>query len=185
MSGARDWLVVIDLQPAFSHPHSPWFTPSLAEVAPRIAALVPHFGARVAFTRFVPPRCVSGSWRGYYERWPFALQPASDWLWALDAPWQGRESIASHTFSKWVPALRARLDPGVAIALCGVSTDCCVLMTALAAVDDGVQVRVVGDACAGSTPAAHARALELLGGRAPQLDIVTAEAERQRQERAP
>ncbi len=38
------------------------------------------------------------------------------------------------------------------MVLCGVSTDCCVLMTALAAVDDGVAVRVVADACAAKTP---------------------------------
>ena len=119
-----------------------------------------------------------GSWTRYYERWPFALDPAFGWLWALDAPWQDRASLASHTFSKWVPAAQATVDPGAALVLCGVSTDCCVLMTALAAVDDGRQVRVVADACAAKTPAHQARALELLAGRAPQLSIVTAAEER-------
>ena len=41
-------------------------------------------------------------------------------------------------------------SPGVTeIVLTGVSTDCCVLSTALAAADAGVHVRVVADACAG------------------------------------
>ncbi len=75
MSGTGDdWLMVIDLQPAFSHPDSPWFTPALVEVSRRIATLVPAFGERVLFTRFVPPAEPGGSWRRYYgEKWPFAL----------------------------------------------------------------------------------------------------------------
>lgn len=180
-----EWLVVIDLQPAFAHPDSPWFTPGLAEAGPHIASLVPSFGERVVFTRFVPPVTAVGSWVGYYERWPFALRPDSQWLWDLAVPWQTRPSFASHTFSKWLPGLHDRFGCDPAVVLCGVSTDCCVLMTALAAVDGGAQVRVVADACAAKTPALHARALDLLAGRAPQLTIVTAAAERVRQEGRP
>ena len=58
-----------------------------------------------------------------------------------------------HTFSKW-NEVRAHLGGGEAV-LCGVSTDCCVLMTALAAVDDGVPIRVIADACAAKTRHAH------------------------------
>lgn len=167
-----DWLLVIDQQPAFSHPESPWFTPTLPLVRPLIGALVERFGPRVVFTRFVPPAEPFGSWADYYRKWPFALQPGTDWLWALDPAWAGRETVDSHTFSKWQPQMRARCGDG-AVVLCGVSTDCCVLMTALAAVDDGAHVRVVADACAAKTPEAHARALALMAARAPQLRIVT------------
>jgi nicotinamidase-related amidase len=169
-----EWLMVIDLQPAFSHPSSPWFTPSLAHVKPHIAALVERFGERSLFTRFVPPAAPFGSWLPYYERWPFALAPESEPLWQLDPPWQGRPSIASHTFSKWIPEITARLGPDPAVVLCGVSTDCCVLMTALAAVDGGAHVRVVADACAAKSDSIHAAALALMATRAPQLAITTA-----------
>ena len=175
-----DWLLVVDLQPAFSHPNSPWFTASLADTAPAVTELVALYGERVLFTRFVPPARPGGSWVRYYERWPFALDPANAWLWALDAPWADRPSVASHTFSKWLPAVSARFGPDASVALCGVSTDCCVLTTALAAVDDGAAVRVVADACAAKTPALHARALALLAGRAPQLTVTTVAEERVR-----
>ena len=168
-----DWLMVIDLQPAFSHPQSPWFTPTLPAVSRRIETLVAAFGSRVVFTRFVPPKAPSGSWRSYYAKWPFAIQAEADWLWALDPPWSARPSLASHTFSKWLPEMRERCGHERHIVLCGVSTDCCVLMTALAAVDDGVHVRVVEDACAAKSAEAHARALDILATRAPQLQIVT------------
>ena len=168
-----DWLMVVDLQPAFSHPDSPWFTPALPGIVPRIASLVPLFPGRVLFTRFVPPAIPFGSWVAYYERWPFARRPEADWLWALEPPWQDQPSVASHTFSKWLPDAVARFGPDPTVALCGVSTECCVLMTALAAVDAGAQIRVVADACAARTAAVHEDACALMAQRAPQLTIVT------------
>jgi len=181
MSASGDgWLLVIDLQPAFSHPESPWFTPALPEVSQRIEPLVERFGPRVTFTRFVPPATPFGSWRAYYEKYPFALRPEADWLWALDGRWSGRPTLDSHTFSKWLPELRQRCGPDPAIVLCGVSTDCCVLMTALAAVDDGAHVRVVQDACAAKSADVHERALAIMATRAPQLQITTLAEELER-----
>lgn len=175
-----DWLMVVDLQPAFSHPESPWFTPTLAEASARIAQLVPLFGERVLFTRFVPPAVPDGSWARYYEKWHFALRPEADWLWAVDAPWQHHASIASHTFSKWLPEAFGRFGPAPRVTLCGVSTDCCVLATALAAVDGGAQVRLVADACAAKSPAVHEGALAIMATRAPMLHITTTVEERAR-----
>ncbi|HYZ63116.1 MAG TPA: cysteine hydrolase [Acetobacteraceae bacterium] len=166
------WLMVIDVQPAFSHPESPWFTPTLEEVSRRIELLVDRFGARVTFTRFVPPAAPFGSWTSYYARWPFALRPEAESLWALDRRWAGRPTLDSHTFSKWLPTMRERIG-AEDVVMCGVSTDCCVLMTALAAVDDGAHVRVVEDACAAKTEELHRRALAIMGDRAPQLRITT------------
>ena len=171
-----DWLMVIDLQPAFSHPESPWYTPTLPQVLPHIMALVKRFGPRVAFTRFVPPAVPFGSWHAYYGKWPFALRPEGDWLWQLDPAWAGHETLDAHSFSKWRPEMRARIGDG-SVVLCGVSTECCVLMTALAAVDDGAHVRVIEDACAAKTPEGHAAAIALMAARAPQLRIVTAAEE--------
>ncbi|WP_199707457.1 cysteine hydrolase family protein [Teichococcus wenyumeiae] len=173
MNENRDWLMVVDLQPAFSHPDSPWFTPSLAEASARIAQLVPLFGERVLFTRFVPPAVPDGSWARYYEKWPFALRPEADWLWAVDAPWRQHASMASHTFSKWLPDAYERFGPQPRVTLCGVSADCCVLATALAAVDGGAQVRLVADACAAKSPAVQEGALSIMAARAPMLRITT------------
>lgn len=171
MAADTDWLIVIDMQHVFGDPASPWFTAGFATAAERIAALAPRFGPRVLFTRFVPPRVIEGSWAEYYRRWEFAAAPASAPLWRLVPPWRGAEGLDTHRFSKWGSALRERIGPSATAVLCGVSTDCCVLMTALAAVDDGAHVRVVADACGAKTPEVHGAALSLLRTRAPQLTI--------------
>ncbi len=49
------------------------------------------------------------------------------------------------------PSSPRRSGRGGQLVLGGVTTDCCVITTALAAVDAGVHVQVVEDACAGST----------------------------------
>ena len=53
------------------------------------------------------------------------------------------------------------------------TTDCCVLCTVLAAADAGRKVRVVTDACAGSTDDDHRRALAILALYAPLVELTT------------
>ena len=50
-----EWLVAIDMQTVFAAPDSPWFTPTFKAVGEQIASLLPLFGKRVIFTRFIPP----------------------------------------------------------------------------------------------------------------------------------
>jgi nicotinamidase-related amidase len=171
MVAETDWLVVIDMQQVFADPASPWFTRGFSAAAERIAALMPRFGRRVLFTRFIPPLVIEGSWADYYRRWDFAAVSASAPLWELAPPWRGAEGLDTHRFSKWGPMLRERIGLSTTMVLCGVSTDCCVLMTALAAVDDGARVRVIADACGAKSPEVHDNALSLLRTRAPQLTI--------------
>ncbi len=59
------------------------------------------------------------------------------------------------------------------LVLAGVSTDCCVLSTAVAAADAGVAVRVVANACAGATDESHEQALEILRLYAPLIEVVS------------
>jgi nicotinamidase-related amidase len=174
---APPWLVAVDLQRAFADRGSPWFTPGVGSIAGIVADLVPQFGPRVIFTRFVPPREVEGSWRSYYEKWRFAAGTRDSDLWSVIEPWDRAVSVSSHTFSKWVPELQTLVGPHPTIVLCGVSTDCCILATAFAAVDGGAHVRVVADACTANTPELHEAALLTMRGRAPQLTVVTSKEE--------
>lgn len=77
------------------------------------------------------------------------------------------------TFGKWGPELAARLGTDGRLVLAGVSTDCCVLSTALAAADAGVEVLVVADACAGAGDESHAKALYVLDLYRPLVRVVT------------
>ena len=172
MAGLHDeWLVIIDMQTVFAAPDSPWFAPTFNAVREQIAVLVPLFGQRVIFTRFIPPERVEGSWDHYYRKWAFATDRHDAALWSLVAPWENRLSLDTHRFSKWGPDLQRLAGHAPRMVLCGVSTDCCVMATALGAVDDGAFVRVVADACGAKTPAIHEGALSLLSSRAPQLVI--------------
>ncbi|MEY8827106.1 cysteine hydrolase family protein [Sedimentitalea sp. XS_ASV28] len=163
-----DWLLVIDMQPGFGDPASPWCVPTYEACAAKVGALVEAFSERVLFTRFVPPEEPEGAWVDYYRSHPFAREPGNAGLWDLDPRWSGRTSVASHRFSKWREA-EAVLPAGAGLVICGVATDCCVLGTAIEATDAGRSARLVTDACAAGTAVLHDAALVLLADRAPVL----------------
>jgi nicotinamidase-related amidase len=165
-------LAVIDLQHVFGDPTSPWAAPRFAEIRPRVGELVPGFGERVVWTRFVAPVRPTGAWVGYYEQWPFALRPADDELYALVDDPGAAPVVTTSTFGKWGPELASLVGTGP-LTVAGVATDCCVISTVLAAADAGVEVRVVTDACAGSTDDDHQRALDLMALYAPLVRLTT------------
>lgn len=174
------WLVVIDMQRIFGEPLSPWFTPRFAEASAGARRLREEFGERVVFTRFLAPRTPTGAWVPYYEQWPFARDPQTLPLYdlmpefSLEVPAVGDAIVVDRTtFGKWDAGMRATMAGVDEIVLTGVSTDCCVLSTALAAADDGVHVRVVADACAGVSDADHQSALQVLALYGPLIEITT------------
>lgn len=168
-------LVAIDMQEIFGRPASPWFTPEYERASAGIQRLQPAFADRSIFTRFVAPAEPRGAWVPYYEQWSFALVPDADPLYALTAPFA---DTAPHletrpTFGKWDAEFAAAMGGSSEMVLAGVSTDCCVISTALAAADAGVHVRVVGDACAGLSPVDHERALAAMALYAPLIEVTT------------
>lgn len=164
-------LVVIDMQRVFADPVSPWATPGFAAIVPAVRDLVDAHPGAVTYTRFVAPLSPAGAWREYYRQWSFALQPPDAPLWDLVDGLSG-PIIDAPTFSKWGPELAERVGPAT-LVLCGVSTDCCVLSTAVAAADAGVPVRVVADACAGVDEASHRKTLDVLALYAPLIEVIT------------
>ena len=167
-------LAVIDMQRVFGEPDSPWLAPRFAEIVDPVRRLAGAFGPRVVFTRFVAPAVPHGAWRKYYEQWPFALQPPGAPIYELAEPFAAMAgpTVDATTFSKWGPELAAKAGGGP-LVLAGVSTDCCVLSTALAAADAGTTVRVVSDACAGVDDESHAQALHIMKLYAPLVEVVT------------
>ena len=166
------WLVVVDLQHVFGDAESPWGAPRFAEIRPRIRELVGVFGERVVWTRFVAPDHPSGAWKEYYEQFAFALQPPDAPLYRLVEDAGTHPVIEATTFGKWGPELAAVVGEGP-LTVVGVATDCCVISTVLPAADAGVPVRVVSDACAGSSDEDHDRAIAIMGLYAPLVEIAT------------
>ena len=169
------WLAVIDMQRVFAEPSSAWFTPRFPETVGPIKELAGAFGERVTFTRFIAPETPERSWREYYRRWPFALQPPDARIYELVDDFAGTagRTLAATTFGKWTPELAADVGPAGRLVVAGVSTDCCVLSTVVAAADAGVEVRVVSDACAGMTDDSHRQALDILAMYGPLVQVVT------------
>jgi nicotinamidase-related amidase len=165
-------LAVIDLQNVFADRASPWFTPRFAEVIPPIQRLATAFGDDVVFTRFVAPARPEGAWKQYYEQWPFALQPPDAPLYQVVDAFHPTSTVDTTTFGKWHPRMATRVG-GAGLVLAGVSTDCCVLSTALAAADAGVSVTVVSDACAGVDDESHAKALDIMRLYGPLVKVAT------------
>ncbi|HEY6276418.1 MAG TPA: cysteine hydrolase [Streptosporangiaceae bacterium] len=167
-------LAVIDMQRVFGDRDSPWLAPRFGEIVGPIQRLAEAYRPRVVFTRFVAPDVPAGAWRRYYELWPFALQPPGAPIYQLVDEFAGRAgpTLDATTFSKWGPRLRAMAGDG-RLLLAGVSTDCCVLSTALAAADDGASVQVVAEACAGVDDESHAKALDIMRLYSPLVEVVS------------
>lgn len=168
------WLVVIDPQNIFASPESEWGSPFFTGAMQNIARLAERFGEPVLVTRWMPTADRTTSWGEYFTAWPFADQAPTDELFDL-VP--AARDLSPHptldlpTFGKWGGELEAIVGRGAHVVLAGVSTDCCVLSTALAAADAGCTVEVVAAACAGSSDEAHERALEAMKLYAPQITV--------------
>ena len=171
------WLVVIDMQHVFGDPQSGWFTPRFDEAREGIGRLLPAFGNRVVHTRFIAPDHPQGAWAAYYQVWPWALVPDDDPLYRLvDEPAPEHGIVTETTFGKWGAALNDATGGSRELVLAGVSTDCCVISTALAAADAGVHVQVAADACAGATDADHRRALDAMALYTPLIELTDVDA---------
>jgi nicotinamidase-related amidase len=167
------WLVAIDMQRIFADATSQWATPEYARASSGIQRLLPAFGDRAIFTRFVAPATPRGAWIPYYQQWSFALVPPEDPLYELTEPFHGSAPHVEtrETFGKWDSQFEAAMQGSTEMVITGVSTDCCVISTALAAADAGVHVRVAADACAGLSPTDHQRALDAMALYGPLIEI--------------
>lgn len=170
-------LVIIDPQRIFASADSAWGAAGFPQAFAQIRGLAPLFEGRVSLTRWLPTADRSTAWGDYFRAWPFADVSSDDHLYEL-VP--GAAELTPHllieapTFGKWGEELAARLGPHPHMVLTGVSTDCCVISTALAAADAGVKVDVVADACAASTAENGRAALHVMSLYAPQIEIVSA-----------
>lgn len=172
----RPWLVIVDPQVIFASPDSAWGSPFFAEAVANIRRLAPAFGERVLITRWMPTADRSTSWGDYFAAWPFADQPPSDPLFALVPEVAGlspHPTLDLPTFGKWGAEVEAIVGRGAHVTLTGVSTDCCVVSTALAGADAGAHLTVVTDACAGSTAENHAAAVQVMSLYPPQITLQT------------
>ncbi|MGT2426010.1 cysteine hydrolase family protein [Amnibacterium kyonggiense] len=171
-------LVVVDMQRVFADADSAWATPGYASASAGVRRLLPAFDGATVYTRFVAPRQPEGAWIPYYADWPDQLRPEDDPIWDVTAEFAVRDApvVSAPTFGKWGPDLAAATGGADRLVVTGVSTDCCVLSTALAAADAGRSVIVPADACAGLSEADHRRALDAMALYAPLITVSDVDA---------
>lgn len=167
-------LAVIDMQVGFQETGSEWQVPRYAEAETQVSRLAAAFDEQVVWTRFVRDPAEKGAWADYYDRWStFRVDEDSrQWDLTIDPP-PAHPVISLPTFSKWGPELGALVPVSAPLVLCGVSTDCCVLATALSAIDAGRSVIVVTDACAAVNDQAQEQTVQLLGLLSPMVSLTT------------
>lgn len=168
------WLVVIDPQRIFASPESPWGSPMFPDILPALRRLAQQYADRLLITRWVPPTRPIGSWEAYMQAWPMAAEPPDHPQFDVVEELRdlGSHHLTAATFGKWSQITKVT-GPTPRLLLTGVSTDCCVLSTALPAADAGAEVTVLTDACAGSTPENHQAALAVLSLYPPQITLAT------------
>ncbi|WP_394213895.1 isochorismatase family protein [Brachybacterium vulturis] len=171
------WLLIVDPQRIFAAPDSDWASPFWEQSWPRIQELAAQVGPeRTLLSRWLPTADRSTAWGEYFRAWPFADVPAADPLYQLV---DGAAALTAHptvdepTFGKWGPQLAGIVGPAPQLLVAGVSTDCCVLTTVLAAADAGARLTVVTDACAASSPENGAAALHTMSLFPPQVELRT------------
>ncbi len=170
-----EWLLVIDMQNAFASPQSPWYVPRFVEIAPGIQKLIPSYGSRVIMSRYVPPVSATNNWQNYLAAFPAMNVPDGHAAWDISLDYPKNLSIETRTgFSKWDEAISNRIGPDAPIAICGVATECCVLSTAISAIETGRRIRVFEDLCAGASDDLHHKTFDILRSLDPAIAITTA-----------
>lgn len=153
-----------------------WQVPRYDEIVPVIERLHQEFEGSTVFTRFVRDETEHGAWAAYYQRWDEMRYPADSSAWDITMDVSGTATVLdAPTFSKWGPQLAALIPEGAEIVLTGVATDCCVLSTALGAVDAGRFVTIISDACAAVSDQAQQQTLALLELLSPMCEVVTSD----------
>ena len=177
------WLVIIDMQTIFSAYPKWWGCPKFDDIIEPIRQLAAQYADRTLLTRFVAGADHQGSWAPYYETFPFANVPGTDSIYDVVNPLKSLihddNVVTMTTFSKWGNehhGVRAKTGAYPHLILTGVSTDCCVLSTAMAAAEAGAFVTVALDACAGSSDTNQLAATNILKGYAPLINIVDHQA---------
>lgn len=178
---ADPWLLVIDPQRIFADPDSPWGSPFFPAAMEHIGRLAAAVGPeRTLVTRWLPTADRTTSWGDYFATWPYADVPATDARFELVPEARGlsaRAPLDEPTFGKWGPQLAGIVGPSPSLLVTGVSTDCCVIATVLAAADAGAHVGVVPEACAASSAVDGEAALRVMGLFAPQVRLLSGTAD--------
>ena len=143
----KELLLVIDMQKAYEG--EKWHVPGMAKAAANIRRLLRVFPDAL-FTKHVTPQHPVGTWARYKAAWAdMDADPANGEIIDALSPFTGRVEEKTTYSALGSPAIRAIAAQYDRLIITGVETEFCVAATLLHAVDMGIDVVYVADACAG------------------------------------
>ena len=165
----------IDMQEMFAQ-DTPWHTPWMKLVIPKVAAIAEAHASATIFTRFMPPAepaDVPGAWREYYEYWREMTRSRIDTrlldlvepLRCLAPPATVIDKPFFSPFHETPLASVLRTRGVDTLVVSGAETDMCVLAAVLDAVDQGLKVVLPEDALCSSSNEMHDAVLSLYRNR--------------------
>jgi nicotinamidase-related amidase len=168
----------VDMQKLFGD-GSPWTTPWMKRVLPKVGSIVEHHPRSTVFTRFVPVEHAGegvGTWKRYYEHWSsMTLQiigsEMAELLPDLAAFVPPAQVVDKRVYSPWTEGNLDRMLSASLVntlVVTGTETDICVLATVFGAVDRGYRVVVVTDALCSSSDETHDAAMTFYHQRLSQ-----------------
>jgi nicotinamidase-related amidase len=166
-------VLLIDFQEIFK-PHGLWPVPKFNAALENALKICEKF-KNVITTRYIPPKHIFGEWKQYFKQFPKIPLNDNDPCYDLAENVPDDFVISVPKFGKWQSISKSLRKLPEKVIVCGVSTDCCVLSTVLPAVDSGVKVYVVSDACAAGNNHDNKRGLDAMKGYYPNIEIVSTE----------
>lgn len=156
----REVLVVVDMQRAYED--GPWKVLNMRGIERNILQMIP-WASEVIFTRHVPDAQPKGTWKTYNAKWGYVEEdPRNGELVPSLAP-AARQCIEKSTYSAFgSQAFRQLIEGADRLIVTGIQTECCVLATILDAVDAGIEVMYVRDACSGKNEGLERATEEIL-----------------------
>ena len=175
----RDLLIVIDMQNVYKEGEA-WGCSRTGEASSAIRKLLDaDICGDVVFTRFDAPRGPRGSWKAY-NRENAAIngdQRLNDIMDDLLPYLKHYPVLTKSTYSSFsIPELCRRAEQAEHVVLCGVVAECCVLATAMEAIDLGYPVIYLKDAVSGLSSDTELEAEHIVSYLSPiQTEVMTVE----------
>lgn len=156
----REILVVVDMQRAYED--GPWKVLDMRGAETNILRLIP-WADEVIFTRHVPFAHPQGTWKTYNAKWGYVEQDPRNGELVPCLAEIARTSVEKSTYSAFGSQAFCKLVQGAdRLIVTGIQTECCVLATILDAVDAGMEVMYVRDACSGKNAGLEQATEEIL-----------------------
>ena len=163
-------LLFIDFQKIFE-PDSIWPVPNIHLALDKALLSKQYLKCKTITTSFIPPSSIEGIWIDYFKKYNAPIERNNPLYELMDSV-PKNNVIKVPKFGKWTSILETLDELPKIIYITGVSTECCVLSIVLSAIDSGIKIYVIEDACAASTKEDHDLAIDLMRKMGPNVSVI-------------